>query len=848
MIRLLLGLSFLTLSFYSQNLNASDYQFEYSCKTAGTWTQSALEQAGKLLNVIERLRENENCSGVESFLIELTNAQNSLQEMANNEEVIKSQATEQQKSYVNSIINTDMNAIGVNPASVLNLAAGLHMDSAIEQMAGFAGRMQKSFIDPMKINSQSPVYTQQMNDIVNSAMSVLPKLETCLVNAPNQAIAAVSAILRLSSNILTSGAADGASKLSNVIANVVSFLRNSKFARVTRQLNQNELWGSISCALESTTQSYCSAKDSIKLLNWSIAEMQPEQSAEAANNITSQHPIAGYYVLIRNVPTITEWLLKVQFGVNPKLVTDSEFKNNVWKTTTAMIESTNLLLGRLNEARLTVNLLADDVAKKSELFKLIMGLSDTMKSAVFTSGSSMINFFTTSMPANLLPLYLIGIDIKDVPPEVKPNAEGKFVMPVDGWIQNMGDYRPMFNDPTMLLDTVENRLTILIQSSLKETSKFFIQRLIVDKPNLVGEAYVHNSLHTSVVNSLYFVSEYLVQLRDRIERSKFGHFQMLPIIDDTRTKIDGILKAFDTVLTPDAIKDSTTTEQARIIIETVYDNFNVLLQRDSFLTNRMATLVFYDYYLQIAEGVNFGDYEEDLLIVSNNEMIKRMIHVHQTEPAVNREDFQTAMALNRRNLDALEDLFRDNFFEFLQTMDDESVGRPIWRQNVRVLRRVNENVPWYIRYTPLAYIYQLGDYFFGNSYKYRIETNNPFNPRYVRRDNDHGSFVNLRNRVCIQLLAFQRPGIFNEFCSKAMLASPFYINGKKAKHLEYLNIHFKNYSKIDQSKTSDQRICAYRDYLRRNNVYWLTLQRERAQKSRVNRVINSNPTSGNNTY
>lgn len=824
----------LALSLAPTTLNGFSYDLGFSCKSMGSWTQNAIGQTQKLIAAIESLKANENCVGIESFLGGLSEAQSSLNELDQDQQGQQAAEIQSRKQNINSFLN-DLPDHNQLPTNFLNYVAGLHIDSAIGQVASFTSKLTEDNMNPFRSPSKRSKVAQSLSSLLSKSMSLMPSLETCLVNAPNQAIALLSSIINLSASITNLESDGNSSHLAGVIANFVSFVRDSRFAMVMKDLNQNELWSSIACALESTTQNYCQVKDNLKLLEWSVDQISPGASV-SQESVASTSPIAGYYVLIRNVPTISEWLLKVQFGVNPKLVTDSTFKNNIWQTTTSMIQSTNILLGTLNESRLTLELLGDDVAKKSETFNLITKLAKAMRESVYESGSSMVNFFTVSMPANLLPLFLIGIDIKDTPQEVKPNNEGKFVMGVEQWIQNMGDYRPMFDDPEKLLSIIEIRLKSLIDRALRETTKFFIRRLIVDMPNLVAEAYVHNSLNTSVVDSLDFVSEYLIKLKHRISHSPYGSYQMIPIINQTLVKIQQIRTAFAVQLEPDVLKTSTTSEQARLIIETVYESFNVLLQRDSFLTNRMATFVFYDYYLQIAEGTNFNQYEQDLLVISNLEMLQRILQVNQTEPAINKEDFQTALMLNRRNIDALENLFRDNFFQYIQLLDDEARNRPIWRRNMRALKRLNSEVPEIIRYTPVAYLYQLGDYFFGNSYKYRYIFNNPFNPYYLRGDNEHHSFLNTRNRLCIQLLAFQNPTIFHEFCQEANLVSPFF-NQKTTTDLTHLNARFADFATKDHIiRAHDDRVCAYRDYLRRNNVFWLTLQHEEIKKKRLERL------------
>ena len=835
--------------------DAFDFNLGYSCRTNGNWTQSALEQTAKLVQTLQAIKEDENCKGkgLESLIAKLTSAELGLGNSSNDQEEMDEANSDANKSFINSVVNS--NSKDMNKGGIWDILAKSHISSAISRTSKMAGSLNLlgKFVNPSQLQSGLNKSTNELVEIVNYTMANLPYYQRCLVGAPDQGVAILSAMLRLSSNILNSGYSDGSNMMGNIVSNLVNFLRDNEFSRVLRDLNQTELWASITCALESTTQSYCSAKDNLKLMDWSLKQLQDETKDEMKD---TNNPIAGYFTLVRNVPTVTNWLLQVQFGVEPKLGTDANYKNMVWDTVLNIIQATNDLIGAYNESKRNVEGLGEELAKKSEIYKLVIRLQKIMASAVQAYGSTMVNFFTTTMPDDILPMYLIGFDIDNIPQEVKPNDEGRFVMGIPTWIQNGGSYRSMFDDPAKLLLTIKERLDKLIDSALTETSKFFVRRLIIDKPNLVAEAFVFNSLNTSVVDSLNFIEQYLINLGARINKSPYGDKQIIPVIQDTIDKTRKILNVFDSYLTPEKLSDSNVTEQSRKIIEMVYESFNVLRQRDSFLTNRMSTFVFYDYYLQIVEGKTYDEYEQQLMIISNNEMIQRILQVHETEPALNREDFNNAMMINRRNLDSLESIFRNNFFNFLQTTEDDALGMSFTKRNLRSANRLlNTDVPSMFRWSPFVPVLATGNYFLNYKYRYQFYFNHPIQPKYQRGDNDHDSLMKNKNRVCVQLLATQKPEIFKEFCENATIESPFYEASGKLDKYDYLNTRFNDYTNYkderpwwmkttnlyysnkdgiqEKAKTSDEKICAYRDYLRKNHVYWLTLQHNQIKKRKL---------------
>jgi hypothetical protein len=70
---------------------------------------------------------------------------------------------------------------------------------------------------------------------------------------------------------------------------------------------EGEYEASLSCLLETTTHNYCSVKDAYHLLKSGIAEFGPELN-RTGDGIELDHPLAGYYILVRDVPKATVWL------------------------------------------------------------------------------------------------------------------------------------------------------------------------------------------------------------------------------------------------------------------------------------------------------------------------------------------------------------------------------------------------------------------------------------------------------------------------------------------------------------------------------------------------------------
>jgi len=828
----------------SLHLHASEYNFGYACRTNGTWTQAALQETQKLIEVLNQLKENENCKGFESIVAELIATDGRFKKSVeaskgggkdNTADGIDDENLNGQKEFLNNVINNDKGAIN-GKGSFLDLLAGVHMNSAINANYDFSKNLSAAYFNKEQVINGLNQSASELTGVVNRALTAFvgPKLDQCLVDAPEQGLVLISGMMRLIANTSVPGVSGTANRIGETLANFVQYMRKSKFSERLKKLKQNELWASITCALESATENYCTAKDQLKLLNWGLETVDKSGVYTDAGSIDQDRGnfLTGYYTLVRNVPVIAKWLLKVQFGVEPKLMTDATYKNSIWGTVIGIITSINDLNANFNESKRNILNAGDPKIQKNMIFGLIAKIKTSMSGAVMSSGGSEINFFTNSLPIRYLPLILVGIDEGAYPKDVLPKESG-LIISAEEWLQNGGKYQPMFNDPIKLLETIKQNMDRIIESVQDEMRKYFIDRLIVDKMNLVAEAYTIDAMGTSVDDSMKIILRYLEGLKKRVQDSSFGDEQVVHLINDTLMQLSQVAISIDDYGKHKA-SEKEAQKAAEKVIDTVYEEFNVLIQRDSFITNRMATLVHYDYFLQVLENRDISQYERDLLIISNNEAYQKLILAHGDNPALSEGDYHTAMMINRRNIDELEYIFRDNFLDYLQITIDDANGVPLVLRNARSIMNMK-----------FDNILLLPKSILGYKYRYQMEMINPFNPVYKRGniidggDNDSASFMENRNRTCIQLLAATKPlAAYSKLCAGAVLTSPFVkasSSEKRKEELAFLNVDFNSYAKYFSKKTSDEKICAYRDYLRRNHVHWMTIQHNqiKAHKRKV---------------
>ncbi len=831
---------------FIQSSNAMDTGLNNACQNGGSWTQNALDETSSLIKTLESLKDDPDCAGTEMEAVanQLVVAEAQFKKslaMSGQHEM----SSQKQQKFLNKLLNSgDKN---INRESVLELTAEAQMLSAIENTSRVDPHL-SNLLDLAGMKSGLKFAATDVVNLINRTMKDPLKYSACLVASPNRGLSMISSMLKLSSNILTSGYLDDGIKMGELLSNLITFLRETKFTKHIKKLNQTELWSSINCALESATENYCTVSFNVSLLEKTVKLAQSgwlEESSLSERDISPAKEdsfLAGYYALSEDVPTITRWLMKIQFGEEPEVSSDGEQKNAIWTNITNTIKTIDRLVSTYNESKMNIEEMSGEVEKKVATNKLvnnlslIMQLADASEDDSETSVETRVNFFLSAIPEDFISLYLVGYDIENIPAEVRPNENGKHSMDTDFWLENGGQYRPMFDDIPKLLKTIKTRMDKIIKLSTTEMSKFFVRKSIGDKANFVAEAFIYNQHKISVYSSLHSLLDYLQKLVKRIESSAYGNQQMIPIIEETIGKLERVINPLSDYLRHNIKKEESETAslQAEKIINAVYDNFNVLLQRDTFLTNRIATFVYYNYYLNKLEKKKYVTDEQALIHISDKKILEGITDGGHKEPALVLADYNMAMEISLKNLNALEFIFRDNFFDYLQTTQDDAEGMSISQRNLRTLKRAfHTDIPPLFKYSAVVPIIAATNKLFSYDYRYQIIWENPFKPEYQRGDNDHGSLMRSKNRTCIQLLATKNPEIFKEFCQDAAIISPFYeaTPSKKAREkLEYLNVRFSDIIKVSSNgkgfeKSFYDRVCAYSNYLWKNQMYWLMKQK-----------------------
>ena len=764
----------------------SPYSFGGACGSQGAWTQNALAATQSLRKITLKLKNDSNCTSLGANLqVALSNLEGSVQSSVSDKKATRlSQIPQELSALRNFAADSPQNQKNVLKLMMDTSIEGATLSAQVNQESGnIANRL-------MDLGGRVSAGTKTGIQLLNQVVDDLPQLNECLVGDGAMALGSfLSSTVKVASAFSSSGEESTGSQLATTISKLTAYARNNKFSKILRKLNQQEFLTSMSCLVELTSESYCQAREGMSLFKTSMKSLKMKKT-EVGTNIAT-NPYTGYYILNTHVPNITKWMQKIQVGVDPKLPTDAEFQNKINQEVTDFFKSVKTLLGDYNSSIISIKTLSTLEQKQNAVLKLLISTSDRMTSGHGFGGESRQNFFTMAKNAIKIPFFLIGIDT--VPDQVAGKQANMQAMAYDQWLMNNFTSIPAFNDPIALAETIRINMNILIKEANIATIEYFNRWYIVDKQALVNESIT--DVNYTVKDSLKVIQKYLELAKARIVTFK-GDASAIPIIIDTQLRIKNVLnayanieslgkkwKSFNTLDTISSEEIQSSADMYEKLINTVYEQFNVMTSKSGFLANRMVTFIYKDYDLLIKNNVDFTPFQKDLFVSEGMAAFDRMMQLYNGNPANIQSDLNMALRINGGNLDALEMLLKDSMvgtiaglkLQIERNTDLSSTPSPFFNSIRRLLSDMDKGFTIHGsrgRYTfdkdmPLIYAPW---YWLKHSDRYPLFANDD---TASSQQSEFSDAVAVRAQLCIQSLAFTDEGPFEDLCRGTVLKSPF---------------------------------------------------------------------------
>jgi hypothetical protein len=275
---------------------------------------------------------------------------------------------------------------------------------------------------------------------------------------------------------------------------------------------------------------------------------------------------------------------------------------------------------------------------------------------------------------------------------------------------------------------------------------------------------------------------------------------------------------------------------AQNVIDTVFNEFNILFQKDTFLTNRLTTYINKDFSMRIKSGMNMTQYQNDLMTITQKHLVDKLIEVHQVNPTNSMVDLARAQVVNKRNIETLEEVFRDPLYKMILQVKAVADGGG----EAAIKKALNDRYQKELaarnaaaKYMVVPMSSNLGARIWGwltNGTSIRAAHpdlyQEPANSRKVTGiDDKFGSFAQFHAQLCAQTLSFENREFFFDICNQSVVKS-FYSPKKGAGDLD---LRYNDYMKTaawgqairKSAFHSSNNICAYNKFIIRNMVKWM---------------------------
>ncbi|HWU43014.1 MAG TPA: hypothetical protein VN132_06230, partial [Bdellovibrio sp.] len=467
-----------------------------ACISQGNWLQAALQQSDVVANAINTLRNDPDCK----VIIDALANSPKVERQSNDDEETNSFANMYQElSAINDYLKPERlgKSIALPGASaqkfrevVFQLVFNKSYDS-IRQVQGdnfgsLAPRVEeikrvslnlKSFLDKSKKIANMTMATSK------NLLAAIPQSKMCLHNKPSEAAAIFGAIAHSAAALTTGGQVNGVGEF---ISALLQFNRDMSYIKVLQPLEMARFQASVSCLIESTSESYCSTVDAEETLDYykdiNLSDIQKQRLQEVVENKGKDNvanPLGGLIILMRDVPILSSWMQKVLFGINPKISAEGKMKNEQWGAYLGFLQSLNSLQANFNELE---SLYYRDTDTKSNAGKLgqVRSILNKMVGIMIGGsgydpdggGSTQINFFLrTFQSAEAVPFILLGMS---QPPATFNTRTNDFDQHWTSWANTGANG---FNDPDALLRKIKEQVWITMEGAQREANNYFAARM-----------------------------------------------------------------------------------------------------------------------------------------------------------------------------------------------------------------------------------------------------------------------------------------------------------------------------------------------------------------------------------
>ncbi len=812
----------------SLGINRNLYDISKSCFKNKNWLEDAINQTKLIRKILTRMYNDANCSSVINAIRSANRGSDFPNPLINDQFSFPPNISVPQ---VPSIIpgdnfdiatNIPVESQGENPTTLIRELSNSGFNNDIFTLL-LASSIDNS-INNQAYGDYSAYLSKVANDtyiktvnLVSTIMQALPANQLCLHND----ISTPSEILAVTTSLLTSmvsGSSSNISYINRITESFAGYIRNKKYAKAFQSLDAIRFSISLSCLIENTTENYCKVKDAYQIINSSN-----RKDLYTERKFTDEHNyLEGYHIVEFQMPVITDWIIKILKATNPRYKEKSEdpfpFPPFPFPTDNESDDPFPPIDPFFNGT----NIIGDSFTDNTS----ILGNPFSTTSQLNPVGPNSFNPTTNvEFPS---PIPNIPTGAEPIPIPVPPPT------PDNPFPTSPTPYPyPYPQSPEINSDINSNKFTD------------------PDYHELVASISTGD---ITAKQSLINIKDYLNKLFNRFNKENSNvEVEIIGLLSDTIKRISNILDSLqelellikskkellqsqnksnlEKALVRHGLKKETPINDMLIkiyandfkliykkIINTVNNEFKLNNHFQTFFINRIALLVKYDFQHMMKQNVNLEEYKEEIERLSREQIENNIIALNKNDNV--NDMLYSAQITNQLNIKSLEDMFSNYYLKLIRELDAVEKG------NTDDLHSFNwDTMKMFLKDTKALGLYRPLYNLLTNSDKYPIKLKT--GGVISLTEDEFGSIKMFKSKLCIQSMAFKNIKSFYSYCKDSVVYPysdriDFYGRNLSAQYnryiLEYNNaLKSKNNNKIQG--ITDNMICAYRNYRKRNEAH-----------------------------
>jgi hypothetical protein len=508
--------------------------FSSTCKAQGEYTRQALSDSQSLIQILENIKNDQDCTTISGGISQLTNLESKLLQLESqnklNIEIEKLTAQENelmlQMSQTNDPltreeINSTIRQIQINKASYV---------SEMSARSSYQGENVKDLYAKIVTSTNSLFNSISSNHrCLNKNPNLLPAI-TSLAGAIGSAAMSVNPALGL-----------GIAAATDLIGHTVEAFRKNKYNRMIRKISDSSIaLEGYKCVLESLSERWCSIQDAEEFL-------QLKSSIRRQSN-----PESGFKSAIRlhdrDIPILLDWLNKVRTGVPAATTADAQRQEEIFNREARVRSAYSLGNGVISQYKPLYEIPNQTPQDKYLVVKTIIGLLTNNNCSGgggrFSSqggGSPLDDIYNS----DFAPFYLLGLD-------QIPREDGTIISfcqfdPLSQWPS--GSYSPDLN-------FVKNRYEEWVKKAQNRVNQELTLVLQPDALQVLTTAYesTNNKWKYSTLNSLTNLIDFL----NNFQPKRYESTSFKKIYEDTVDRLEDLKSIIDSGVIGDKYSDPKT--------------------------------------------------------------------------------------------------------------------------------------------------------------------------------------------------------------------------------------------------------------------------------------------------